>query len=115
MQLWLPDKQVQSKRTLGHYSAKAGEGIGIAEARAKARAWHHMVRLGNDPAVVAKEVRQANERAQAEKVIAAEREANGTFESLAETYLRNRTTKRRHDLDCREVRRTLIAAWGQRL
>jgi integrase len=110
VQLKYPGQAVQSKRTLGHYHRN--HGMGIATARAKAAEWHALVKEGKDPQKVEEVKRREAQRVDQEKLLASEREHGNTFRAVAEAYMASRTSKRRALVDEREIRRTIMKAWG---
>src|SRR5690606_30018917 len=76
--------------------------LGLAEAREKAREWYGLVKAGIDPADIERQRREAAQQAR-----------ENTFGKFAEAFIAKRTN-RRAELDAREIRRTLIAAWKDR-
>jgi integrase len=104
-QLRYPGHEVQTTRTLGQFP-----GMGLAEAREKARRWYDLVKNGIDPEHAEAEER---ERTAAAARAAALRSAH-TFVSVAERYITDRRTNRRAKADAAEIRRMLIAEWGER-
>ena len=97
LQLVYPGGRNPTKRTLGIYPS-----MGLAAAREKAREWYGLVKAGIDPADIERQRREAADQARA-----------STFGKFAEAFIAKRTN-RRADLDAREIRRTLIAAWKDR-
>ena len=95
-QLKFPGHQVQTKRTVGQWP-----GLSLDDARTTAQHWRDQVKVGIDPRAI-----------EAEQRIAAEREANSTFSSVAELYLADRTGFRRHVRDRKEIERKLIPQFG---
>ena len=105
LQLRYPGHPAQSRRTLGTYPS-----LGVAAARAKATQWYGWVKQGIDP--VHAELAE-RERLEAERRAEALKREN-TFASVAERYIAERAGNRRAVADAREIRRMLIAAWGER-
>jgi integrase len=105
LQLIYPGYAVQSRRTLGKYPA-----LGLGAARAKAAKWYGLVKQGLDPADAEEAEREQQE---AERRAAALKREN-TFASVAEAYIAERANNRRAKTDAQEIRRMLVAAWGDR-
>jgi integrase len=105
MQITYPGHPAQSRRTLGKYP-----GLGLAAARSKAQQWYAWVKAGIDPADA--------ETAELERAEAARRaehlKRENTFASVAERFIADRAGNRRALVDAREIRRLLVAAWGDR-
>jgi len=97
MQAIWPGQATQSRRTLGQYPA-----MSLDEARKKAAEWYALVKRGIDPADVERQRREAAEKVRA-----------NTFGSFAEAFIEKRKN-RRAEIDAREIRRVLVAAWGNR-
>jgi Arm DNA-binding domain len=115
LQLRYPGHPAQSRRTLGTYpslgvAAARAPSLGVAAARAKATQWYGWVKQGIDP--VHAELAE-RERLEAERRAEALKREN-TFASVAERYIAERAGNRRAVADAREIRRMLIAAWGER-
>ena len=104
LQLKYPGNRVQAIRTLGHYP-----GMTLEAARRKAELWYGLVKQGIDPADVAKEERKQADAERGARVL----KQGNTFATFAEHYIEGRIN-RRADMDAREIRRMLIAEWGDR-
>lgn len=105
LQLCYPGHRVQTTRTLGRYP-----GMGLAEARGKGALWYGWVKAGIDPEHAEAEQR---DRADAARRAEALKQEN-TFASVAERYITDRSANRRAKGDANEIRRMLIAEWGER-
>jgi integrase len=108
-QLKWPGCRVQSKRNLGYYP-----GLSLAEAREKAERFYDLNKSGVDPFAAEEEAKEEERRRKdAERRAEALKDAS-TFGAFAERYIAERSANRRSQADAREIRRTLIAAWGDR-
>lgn len=105
MQLVWPgsDSEKQSRRNItgGVYPA-----MSLEAARAKAHEIYAAAKAGRDLFKEEAEAKKATERERAAKV-------ENTFAAIAERYIAERTN-RRASVDAREVRRMLVAEWGNR-
>jgi integrase len=104
VQTIFPGYSSQARRVLGHYPA-----MGLKAAREEAAKWLSLVKNGTDPAQLRAEQRRAGEEARRQKALA----DSATFASFAEKYISERTNRRRAT-DAQEIRRMLIAEWGER-
>ena len=95
-----PGRTYFERRLIGKHPA-----VSIAEARSIARRWKELLRNGHDPEVVAEEAR-----------LAAVRAHQHTFREVAEnyfTFIHGEGHRKARTVE-REVRSTLVAAWGDR-
>jgi integrase len=95
-----PPEGVPTRRALGDASK-----MNLASARTKARQWLDLIEQGRDPKEVARQVS-----------VAAQRTKRTTFAVVAEEWLREVVLgkQRKADEVARDVRRLLVARWGDR-
>ena len=109
MQLRWPGCRFQTMRNLGYYPS-----LSLAEAREKAEKFYAKNKEGTDPfAAEAEAKEEERRRKQAEARAEALKDAR-TFAGFADRYIAERSANRRAKDDAREIRRNLIAAWGDR-
>ena len=109
MQLRWPGREMQTVKNLGVYPV-----MSLAAARERAGQFYALAKAGIDPF-------EAEERARAEELAREEadrraealRNAN-TFVAVAERYIDGRAGNRRAGADAQEIRRLLVAEWGER-
>lgn len=97
-QLIWPGQTSQSKRTIGHYPA-----MSLADARREAERNYALAKEGTDPFEQEREEQRARAEKDARK-----------FGAFAEKFIADRAANRRAEIDAREIRRNLIAEWGER-
>ena len=105
MQLKWPGRGMQTVKNLGVYPV-----MGLATARERAGQFYALAKAGVDPFEAEEEQRRQVEAA---KRAEAARKQN-TFAGLAERYIDGRAGNRRAGADAQEIRRLLVAGWGER-